>query len=324
MTTIAIYGAGQLGQAVAGLLRERPEYEVRGPFHRAERDLALTSAADLVIIATTTRLRDVLDDIETAVQAGSNVLVSAEEAANPFIVDAAAAGRVSALAESRNVTVAGAGVNPGLMFDSLVLTILGAAPRGCSLHVRRKVDLSGFGEVVLRRIGIDNTPSEFELAVQEDRILGHAGFPQSMEIVAGAIGVKIDRISTLLRPVIAEHPVEIPGRFRVEAGRSVGVDQTYTAFVEGKPWFVAHFFGHVALRDAGHEQSDRIDLTYKRRPFQTLELRPGVDSQIGSSNMVANSVERVLAARAGWVTVAELPPAYPTQPALSRVAGDST
>jgi hypothetical protein len=40
-------------------------------------------------------------------------------------------------------------------------------------------------------------------------------------------------------------------------------------------------------------------------------LRPGVDAQIGSSNMVANSVERVIAARPGWVTVAEMQPAYP-------------
>lgn len=315
---VSIYGAGQLGVAVASLLRERGEYEVKGPYRRCDRDLALSGGADLVMIATTTRLADVVDDIETAVRAGSNVLVSAEEAAFPFVVDSALADRVDALAESRGVTVAGVGVNPGLMFDALVLTILGAAPRGCNLHVRRKVDLSGFGETVLRRIGIGVSESDFQLAVREGAILGHAGFPQSMEIVAGALGVSISRISKRLRPVITDHPIDIPGRFRVEAGQSAGVDQTYTAFVGKKPWFIAHFLGHVALREAGHQPVDIIDLTYRRRAFQTLELRPGVDSQIGSSNMIANSVERVLGARSGWVTLAELPPAYPAVRPFSR------
>lgn len=311
MTSVSIYGAGQLGRSVAALLRELPRYEIFGPFGRDECERALDGGADLVIIATTTRLKDVADDIERAVAAGSNVLVSAEETAFPFVVDAERADRLDAMALASGVTIAGAGVNPGLMFDSLVLTMLGAAPRGCSVHVRRKVDLSGFGSTVLRRIGIGNTTPEFERAVAAEEILGHAGFPQSMAIVAHAIGVQIERIQKRLRPVIADRAIEIPGRFVVEPGQSAGVDQTYTAFVDGRPWFVANFLGHVALRAAGYEPSDDIDLTHGRRPFQSIKLRPGVDAQVGSSNMVANSVERILAARPGWVTVAEMQPAYP-------------
>jgi 4-hydroxy-tetrahydrodipicolinate reductase len=197
------------------------------------------------------------------------------------------------------------------MFDALVLTMLGAAPRGCSVHVRRNVDLSGFGPTVLRRIGIGSTAEMFDESVRRGQILGHAGFPQSMEIVAHAVGVQIERIDKRLRPVIAQEAIDIPGRFRVEAGESAGVDQTYTAIVDGRPWFIAHFFGHVALASTGRAPSDDIDLTLGRRPFQSIKLRPGIDAQIGSSNMVANSVERVLAARPGWVTVAEMMPAYP-------------
>lgn len=314
MTSVSIYGDGQLGRSVAGLLLELPRYEVFGPYGRDDRARALAFGVDLVIIATTTRLKDVAEDIEMAVAAGSNVLVSAEESAFPFVVDAERAAQLAAMARARGVTIAGAGVNPGLMFDSLVLTMLGAAPRGCSVHVRRKVDLSGFGATVLRRIGIGNTVAEFERAVEAGEILGHAGFPQSMAIVAHAIGARIERIEKRLRPVITKEAIEIPGRFVVDPGQSAGVDQTYTAFVDGRPWFVANFLGHVALRAAGHEPSDDIDLTHGRRPFQSIKLRPGIDAQIGSSNMVANSVERVLAARPGWVTVAEMQPAYPVPP----------
>lgn len=317
VTSVAIYGAGQLGSSVAELLRANPRYDVSGPFGRGQRNEALESRADLVIVATTTRLRDIAADVEVAVASGSNVLVSAEEAAFPFVVDADLANRLDRLARSMGVTIAGAGVNPGLMFDSLVLTMLGAAPRGCSIHVRRNVDISGFGATVLRRIGVGSTAEAFADAVDRGDILGHAGFPQSMSIVAHAVGMEIERIDKRLRPVITSVPIEVAGRFRVAAGESAGVDQTYTALVGGRPWFIAHFFGHVALRSVGREPSDDIDLTHGRRPFQSIKLRPGVDAQIGSSNMVANSVERVLAARPGWVTVAEMMPAYPAPLSLS-------
>lgn len=311
MRTISIYGPGQLGTAVAGLLGANPRYRVEGPFSRDDRERALGRGSDVVVIATTTRLVDVAPDIELAVESGSNVLVSAEEAAYPWIVDAPLAERIDALAQRRGVTVAGTGLNPGLLFDGLVLTLLGAAPRDCTIHVRRVVDISGFGSTVLRRIGVGSSPEQFDDAVSEGRILGHAGFPQSMAIVAAALGLKIDKINESLGAVYANSDIEIPGRFSVRAGESAGVDQTYTALVMGRPWFICHFYGHVALERVGREPTDDIDLTHKRRPYQSLKLRPGVNAQVGSQNMTANSVERVLAARPGWVTLAEMAPAFP-------------
>lgn len=322
MTSVSIYGRGQLGTTVAAMLQQDGSYEIAGPFGRDERVAALNSSADLVIIATTTRLRDVAADVEQAVLAGSNVLVSAEEAAFPFVVDAALAGRLDALARQRGVTIAGVGVNPGLMFDALVLTMLGAAPQGCSIHVRRSVDISGFGTNVLRRIGVGHTEDQFNDAVEAGEILGHAGFPQSMSLVAHALGVQIDHIDKSLRPVITDESTDVPGRFTVRPGESAGVDQTYTAIVAGQPWFVADFFGHVALHAAGRAPSDDIDLILDGQVFQTISLRPGVNAQTGSSNMVANSVQRVLAARPGWVTVAEMMPAYPASGYIAAISAD--
>ena len=95
MLSVAILGAGQLGSGVAAILRERATHHVLGPFGRAARERALGSGADVVLIATTTRFRDVAPDIEAAVRAGSDVLVSAEECAYPFAVDASLAARLA-------------------------------------------------------------------------------------------------------------------------------------------------------------------------------------------------------------------------------------
>lgn len=311
MSRVSIYGSGQLGTGVAAILRQNPRYRVEGPFGRSDRDAALTSGSDLVIVATTTRLKDVIDDVRTAVEHRSNVLVSAEEAAFPFVVDEAAAREVDRLAKERGVTVAGAGVNPGFMFDSLVLTLLGTQPRGCTIQVRRHVEIGGFGATVLRRIGVGWSEEEFHERVERGEILGHAGFPQSMEIVAAATGVTIDRIDRKLRPVITTEPIEVPGRFTIEPGQSAGVDQTYTAIAGGSAWFLAYFYGHVSLAKVRKEPADDIDLLKGRTTVQTLRLRPGIKSQSGSQNMVANSVERVIAAPPGWVTVADMAPAFP-------------
>ncbi len=311
MTSIAIYGAGLLGTNVAKLLSVRPSLSVYGPYGRTEREKALRSGADVVIIATTTRLRDVADDVREAINSGSNVLISAEEAAFPFIVDDSIARSLDSLARQKGVSVAGTGVNPGLIFDALVLTILGSSPRGCRVHVRRVVDISGFGETVLRRIGVGKSESDFALAVESEEILGHAGFPQSIHVVANALGLKVERIEKILLPVLATQDIELPGKLTIKSGESAGVSQTYTGIVDGKPWFIAHFFGHVALSMIKKDSGDDIDLMLNQKPIQSIKLRPGIGAQVGSQNMVANSIDRIISARPGWVTVAEMSPAFP-------------
>lgn len=56
---------------------------------------------------------------------------------------------------------------------------------------------------------------------------------------------------------------------------------------------------------------DEIELSLDGKVFQTITLKPGIGSQVGSKNMVANSIQRILSAADGWVTVAHMEPAFP-------------
>lgn len=317
MATVSVYGAGQLGQAVAAALRTRGEHRVAGPFRREDRELALNSGADVVLIATTTLFKDVADYIREAVTAGSNVLVSAEECAYPWAVNKELADELDKLAKSKRVSIAGAGVNPGLIFDALVATLLGPTPSGfnsdgspkTTVVVRRTVNISGFGATVLRRIGIGATEREFKEKVERSEILGHAGFPQSMSVVADALGLEIERIDKELLPVLTEKAIDLPQRFIIEPGYSAGVNQTYTSIVKGKPWFTSHFFGHVDLAGIDKAAKDEIEISIDGKVHQTISLNPGIGAQMGSQNMVINSIERIIQAQPGWVTVAEIAPA---------------
>lgn len=306
--SVSVYGAGQAGTNIAALLRRRSGVDVRGPFGRHEREQALRSGASVVVIATTSFLQAIADDVRDAVDAGSNVITTAEEAAYPWANDPIVADRLDALARSRGVTILGAGLNPGFAFDALVLTACGAVWEVESLRVTRVVDLSGFGETVLRRIGVGHTPEAFARGVGEGTITGHIGFPQSMRVVAARLGVEIERIDRSLEPLVAEHDIAAL-HLTVRAGETAGFEQRYVAVSNGQPWFEALFTGHVAPSDAGLEPRDEI-LVAGETPLR-LAVQPGINPQIGSAAVVANSVHRVAEAPPGWITVADLPPAAP-------------
>lgn len=298
MLTVAVYGSGQLGTEVARLLQGRGDVAVVGPEPRSGRVRALEGGADVVVIATTTRLADVVGDVEAAVRAGSNVIVSAEESAFPWAVDRAVADSVDELARAHGVTVVGGGLNPGLIFDALVLTLMGTFAEVPDIEVRRTVDIGGFGPAVLARLGVGFAPDEFERRVAAGDVLGHAGFPQSMSIVAGAVGLTLDDVVATIEPLSSN-------------GRTVGVLQRYVGWARGRPWFSAEFEGHVDPDGVGLRTRDELVLSSAQGELRCA-LTPGVNAQAGSSSMVANSVWRVASARPGWLTVADLPPAFPS------------
>jgi hypothetical protein len=316
---VAVYGAGQAGTAVAALLEGRHGVELLGLFGRAERTRALQSGVDVVVVATTSFLAELAPDVRAAVWAGSNVVTTAEEAAYPWATDPALAQELDALARARGVTILGAGLNPGYAFDALLLTATGATPAVAELCVERHVDLSGFGPTVLRRIGVGHTLAAFDEGTRTGTITGHIGFPQSMRIVAASLGVTIERIDREIAPIVAERD-HAARHLVVRAGTTAGFEQRYVAVARGRPWFTALFVGHVAPADVGRPTRDEIFVDGPA-PLR-LVVPDGMNAQSGSAAVIANSVVRVAAARPGWRTVAELPPATPG-PSRVRPAGGS-
>jgi hypothetical protein len=74
----------------------------------------------------------------------------------------------------------------------------------------------------------------------------------------------------------------------------------------------------VDLAAAGLSARDVIEIDADSTVRCVLD--PGVGAQAGSAAMIANSVNRVVAAPSGWLTVGDLPPAFPRlDPQLSGV-----
>ena len=305
---VSLYGQGQVNRNVATILAGRQGYEVLGPFGREARDRALRSGADIVAIATTSFLAELAPDIEAAVEAGSNVITTAEECAFPWAVVGGVAEALDALARARGVTILGAGLNPGFAFDALVVTALGVAWDAEEIRVERVVNLSKFSAPILRRLGVGFSAEEFERGAREGTVHGHIGFLQSMRIVARKLGLEFDRIERRIEPVLANR-LHTAAHLEVVPGQTAGFRQFYTGVVRGRPWFECVFLGHLDPDSIGEPPRDSIAVDGST-PLR-FAIEPGLNPQTGSSAVVANSLRRVVAAEPGWLTVADLPPAVP-------------
>jgi 4-hydroxy-tetrahydrodipicolinate reductase len=329
---VVLFGTGRVGRDVTRLVSRRPGVSIvaalsRNPEHQGrdigslsgvdplgvrvtgDREAALAETADVVSIATTSFFSAVTADITASVNSGKNVLCTAEEMAFPWAVDQEGANALDRLARERGVTVAGSGLNPGLLFDALVLTVLGLAWDVQSIHVRRVVNCSRFSPTVLRRLGFGFTRTEFTDGAAAGRIYGHIGFPQSIRAVGNRIEVQTERMEKAIEPLIADREYRMD-RMTISPGHSAGFRQRVMAFSAGRPWFTAELIGHVAPEEAGFEREDTINIEGEA-PVH-LSLRPGCDAQSGSAAMVANSLRRVVEAPPGLLTVGDLPPACPT------------
>jgi 2,4-diaminopentanoate dehydrogenase len=305
---VALYGQGQVNRNVARILGARGGYDVLGPLGRDDREQALGSGADAVVIATTSFLSELGPDIERAIEAGSNVITTAEECAFPWAVDKQLADALHERARERAVTILGAGLNPGFAFDALVLTTLGVAWDVEQIRVERVVDLSGFSATILRRLGIGYSAEDFEQGTRAESIYGHIGFPQSMRIVARKLGVELARIDRRIEPIVATQ-AHVAAHISVPPGETAGFRQFYTGVVDGDPWFECIFVGHLDPSSIGEPARDSIAVAGVT-PLRFV-IEPGLNPQTGSAAVIANSLRRIVAAPPGWLTVADLPPAVP-------------
>jgi hypothetical protein len=74
--------------------------------------------------------------------------------------------------------------------DTLIIALTSVCATVTAITARRINDLSSYGPTVLRRQGIGLTPAVFIHGVQDSSVVGHFGFPESMSMIAKALGCR--------------------------------------------------------------------------------------------------------------------------------------
>jgi 4-hydroxy-tetrahydrodipicolinate reductase len=322
---VVLCGVGGVGRNLVRVSRERPSIQVVAGYSRNAsllgRDLgelsggaptgasvvsceeALATPADLLLIATTSFLAEVEPEIHAGIDAGLNVICTAEEMASARETDPAAAGRIDAHARERGVTVVGAGANPGYIYEVVGLALTGAVWRVDRITTRRVVDLSGFSATILGRLGVGFKAEEFARKVADREVHGHIGFPHTIRTFARRLGVSVERIDETIEPLLAQDPIQAAA-LRVPAGRSAGMLQRTTGIVDGAPWFTAEFLGHVDLNTIGLSPRDSYQID--GLPNISGVVEPGFNPQWTTAGALANYLPLVVAAPAGLISVTDL------------------
>ena len=326
---VLVLGTGHMGSGIARLLLDKRGVALVGAFaRRAERagmdvgaaiglgrDLGLPVGVDLAALierarpdvaiqATCSRISDAMAELTTLVRHGVHVISIAEEMAYPACSSPAFADELHWLAVARGVTVLGTGVNPGFVLDLLVVTLSAVCADVESVTATRVNDLSPYGRTVLASQGVGLSPQAFAQGVKEGTVVGHVGFPESIHLIAAALGWDIERIAQTREPIVATVRRVTPV-VSVEPGQVAGCHHSAVAYRDGKPVIILIHPQQVHPHLEGVQTGDRIEI--RGTPPVCFSGSPEIPGGQATVALAVNMVPRVMNAPPGLHSMLDLP-----------------
>ena len=321
------YGVGPIGAAIVKLLREKSAIQVIGAIDtdpaKAGRDLGevvgakdapwgvpvmsdaatmLGKSADLVVHSTSSSLPAVMDQLLECLAAESCIISTCEELSYPFRKYPELSKKLDEEAKTWGVALVGTGVNPGFVMDKLAITLSSVAQKIEHAKSVRVVDAGKRRLPLQKKIGAGMSVEEFRGQVAAG-VIKHHGLPESIAMVADAMGFDVDEITETIEPVVARELVKTE-YLEVAAGQAAGVHQIGRGLVKGEEKIYMELQMYVGARDP----HDTIELT--GTPGLKLTIPGGTHGDLATAAVVVNSIPSILAAQAGLRTSRDLPMSY--------------
>ncbi|MGH9795825.1 MAG: NAD(P)H-dependent amine dehydrogenase family protein [Candidatus Acidiferrales bacterium] len=318
------YGVGPIGAAILKLMREKQSLEIIGAIDidpaKAGRDVGevvgaddapwgvtvrsdaaemLAEEPDVVMHTTSSYLEKVADQLIACVEAGASVVSTCEELAYPFRKHPALAKKLDEAAREAGVALAGVGVNPGFVMDKLLLTLSAVSQRVDSARAVRIVDASKRRLPLQKKIGAGMTGEEFRAQVAAG-VIKHHGLPESVAMVADALGIALDDINESIQPKMAEARVTTEF-LTVDPGQVAGVHQIARGSARGKE----KIYMELQMYVGAPESSDVLELAGV--PNIRMSVPGGTHGDVATASVAVNCIPDILNAAAGLRCARDLP-----------------
>jgi 4-hydroxy-tetrahydrodipicolinate reductase len=258
----------------------------------------LRTTADVALHATHSQVDLVKPQIIEILEAGLDVVSTAEELSFPWLAHPEEATQIDATARRMGKTVLATGVNPGFIMDTLPLALTAICQRVDHIDVTRVINASTRRGPFQAKIGSGMAVEEFEARIAAGK-MGHVGLPESTGMVFHTLGRDLVRFESDVGPVVAGDPVETD-YVRVEPGQVRGLRQVARGYTEEGEFLRLTF---VAALDAENE-GDTIRIA--GHPNLEMKLQ-GTNGDVATVAMVVNAIRRVMGAAPGLVTMPDLP-----------------
>lgn len=328
---VAIWGFGAMGSGMAEVLLRKQGVEITGVCdlhpervgksifnllnveNNGHKDVVVTDkiedviyegSADVCLVATDSFTAKTFDKLKFVMENKINIVSTAEEMAYPQAQEPELSKELDRIAKENGVTVLGTGINPGLMMDLLAITLTGAMTDVDFVECRRVNSLSPFGPAVMEEQGVGITIDEFNKGVEDDTLAGHVGFSESVNMIADAIGWKVEKFEQQMKPIVTTIDRKSPYGF-AKAGDVAGVNMTGQGFVDGEVKIDMYHPQQIEPEMEGTHTGDYINI--KGTPEINMAITPEIDGGIGTIAMCVNMIPHVINARAGLKTMIDLP-----------------
>ncbi|MGM0420833.1 MAG: 2,4-diaminopentanoate dehydrogenase [Bacillota bacterium] len=267
-------------------------------------ELVLSEDVDLVLLATSSFLKDVEPQLKLIIQKGINVISIAEEMAYPMAGDNAFASEIDRLARENDVSVLGTGINPGFVLDLMIIALSGVCGDVKKIEASRINDLSPFGPTVMKTQGVGTTVEEFEQGIEAGTIVGHIGFKESIHMIADRLGIKLDEIRETREPIVSETHRKTE-HVTVEPGMVAGCKHIAKGFYQGEEIIVLNHPQQIHPEIEDVETGDYIKIYGD--PEVNMAISPEIPGGKGTMGVAVNMIPHVIKAVPGLHTMADLP-----------------
>jgi len=259
---------------------------------------------DIVSLATNSWVKTQMPSLRQIIQAGINVVTIAEEMADPAAQNPELANEIDELAKKHGVTVLGTGVNPGFVLDLLVITLTGGCHTVERIEARRVNDLSPYGVSVMKGQGVGTTPDAFRQGVEEGTIVGHVGFPESINMISEALGLGVDRIEENREPILSNVYRETP-YVKVEPGMVAGCAHIGIGYRGEEEVIRLIHPQQIHPHLEGQDTGDYIDIY--GMPEVHMAIKPEIAGGVATIGITVNMIPHIVAATPGMKRMIDLP-----------------
>ncbi len=203
------------------------------------------------------------------------------------------------------------------MLDALIVMWSSICLRVDSIEASRVNDLSPFGPTVMVGQGVGTTVEQFEKGVADGSIVGHIGFPESIELIARALNWKIDEIVETREPIVTEVERSTP-HVHVPAGWVAGCKQVGKGYVKGE--LKIHLIHPQQIHPEMADQGTGDYIKIVGDPNVNMVNSPEIPGGKGTYASTGNYIPLMKDAKPGMLTVVDMPlPRFWTPTALRGV-----
>jgi hypothetical protein len=323
MIRVMHVGLGPIGSAVARQIVARKGFQIVGAVDvdpqkagrdvadviesgrtlrvKVTSDIAKTIAAcdpDIAVLCTSSSLKAVLPQFLEVLTHGVPIVTTTEEAAYPSKRNRTVAKRIDEAARRAKVAVLGTGVNPGFTMDALPIALSAVCERVDRIEVKRCQDARVRRLPFQQKIGAGLRLEEFARKVGDGSVR-HVGFTESIQMIADAMGWRLDRITDDVEAKIAKKPVTSEW-LSVKTGQVCGIVQKGVGYVKDAPLVTLQLEAYLGAP----ESYESVLIEGSPRIYSKIE--GGIHGDIATASMTVNSIPAVLDAEPGLRTMRDM------------------